>query len=544
MTDITNTPPDSGIEQIDEAVGATSITDTTQVATPDPVDTPAASAEPVAETTPATAAPTDSADVDDKFTWPAPTPLNNATTDKEYFTPIAEDKWDDLATIIALPPDTGARTMNYGATNPHGQDLVTTDKGIEWADTISEGLDNGSFHDSLLAATKREGAQWQQQIMSDAQRPLSIAEPRLGEDNGPLLTGERAMLRVNALMGRGSIMSIPLWHSGFWLTLKKPGEIDLLDTLQTISENKIVFGRSSNGLAFANHTVVSQGAVFDLAMRNLYETSVNGFNTVEVIRANISALDIPIIAWGLACALYPRGFQFKRALLDANGTQSKVVQELLNVGTCLRVDSSSLNDWQIKHMSQRRTASMSPESLKIYREHFTRGKPKSIMLNAKVGVTMRVPTVDEYLNAGQRWVDELVFAVNQAFTQDLSEKQRNDMIFDRAKATSMRQYVHWIESIDLPDPKQQGKDQAIRDVTTIENTISSLSGDDATRAKYYETVQGYINDAVVALIGVPQVHPEEADQVKPRFENIIPLDPVSVFTNLLYQKTQQIQQRP
>jgi phosphatidylserine/phosphatidylglycerophosphate/cardiolipin synthase-like enzyme len=190
-------------------------------------------------------------------------------------------------------------------------------------------------------------------------------------------------------------------------------------------------------------------------------------------------------------------------------------------------------------MSQRRTGSMTPESLKIYREHFTRGKPKSTMLDDKVGITMRIPTVDEYLNAGQRWIDELVFAVNQAFTQDLTEKQRNDMIYDRAKATSMRQYVHWVDSIDIP-----ASNQAIKDRATIEMTIASLSGDDAVRAKYYETVQTYINDSVIALIGVPQVHPEEADQVKPRFENIIPLDPVAVFISLLYQKTQQIRQRP
>jgi hypothetical protein len=538
MTDLTNVPPPGGIEQLDEVAGSTSLTDSTPAPVADTETSAALGTEPVpTEPTPVTAPET--ADTpDEAFKWPAPDALNNATTETEYFSPIDADKWDDLAATIALPPDTQARTLNFGSLNPHGEDLVNTPEGEQWAEVISEGLDHGSFHDNLLAAAKREGANWQQRIMVDG-RPLSIATPRLGEDDGPLLTGERAMLRVNALMGRGSIMSIPLWHSGFWITLKRPGEIDLLDTLQTITENKISFGRSSNGLAFANHVVVSQGAVMDLAMRNLFETSVKGFNTIDMIRANISALDIPLIAWGLACVLHPRGFQFERAILDANGTKAKVVRELLNVGTCLRIDSNSLNDWQVKHMSQRRTGSMMPESLKIYREHFARGKPKSIMLDDKVGMTMRVPSVDEYINAGQRWVDELVTAVTQAFTQDLSEQQRNNMILDRAKATSMRQYVHWIDTIDLP-----ASGQAIKDIATIEMTVSSLSGDDDARAKYYEAMRSFINDSVIAIIGVPQVHPEEADQVKPRFENIIPLDPVSVFISLLYQKTQQIRQRP
>jgi hypothetical protein len=528
MSDIENNQP-IGIEQIDETIGQQSALEPAAAVdtNPDPAPTAAAEPAPVAEEQPD----------EPSFDWPAPLPVNNATTDVEYFTPIG-DKWDDLSAIIEIPPDTAARTLNYGANNPHAKDQIDTPEGEKWADVVSRGLDHGSFHDSMLGAAKRDGANWRQRPAAEGGKPLTYGVPRLGQDDGPLLTGERAMLRTMALMGRGSILQIPLWHSGFWMTIKNPGEVDLLDTLQTIVDNKISFGRATNGLAFANHVVVNQGAVIDLAMRNLYETSVKGFTTVEKIRGSICALDIPMIAWGLACVMYPRGFQFERALLDAKGVKTKVVRELLNVAACLRVDTSSLDEWQLKHMSQRVTGSMGEETVKLYRERFLRGKPQSIQLDDSIGITMRVPSVDEYLIAGQTWVDELAAIVNEAFTQDMSEQKRTEMIIDRAKATSMRQYVHWIKSIDHPN------DQRIEDRPTIENTISNMSADDVVRGKYYEAVQAYINDSVIALIGVPQVHPEEAEQVKPRFENIIPLDPVSVFSSLLYQKTQQIRQRP
>lgn len=472
------------------------------------------------------------------FNWPAPTPLNNATISSEY-SRAPEVEWEELGVTITLPADTQARTLNYGEQNPHAADIVDTEDGQRWAEAISNGMSNASFADNMLPAFKREGANYQNRILGNGGKPLTIAQPRLGGDDGPLLTGERAMLRVNALLGRGAIIQIPLWHSGFWMTIKTPAEIDLLDTLQHISDNKIAFGRSSNGLTFANHVVVSNSAVVDLAMRNLYETTVQGFNTVEKIRGAINALDIPLIAHGLACSIYPRGFQFERALLDAKGVKTEVVRQLLNVSTCLYVDGGSLNEWQIGHMSKRSTGAMTESELKIYREHFARGKPKSIPLNEHIGITLRVPSIDQYLNAGQRWVDELVFAVNQAFTQDLTEKQRNEMIFDRAKATSMRQYCHWIESIDLLK-----SDQKITDAESIERTINSLSSDDTIRNKYYEIVRQFINDSTISLIGVPQVHPDEGMQVLPRFENLIPLDPIAVFFNLLYQKIQQIRLRP
>ena len=472
------------------------------------------------------------------FNWPAPEPRNNVTIDTEYFKPLAGD-WDDLATTIALPADTIARTLNYGEQNPHANTQVDSESGEAWAEVISEGLGNATYHDNLMGAARREGANYQQRITPEGGRPMAIAAPRFGDDEGPLMTGPRAMLRVNALMGRGAIIQVPLWHSGFWITLKSPGEIDLLDTLQHISDNKIMFGRSTHGLTFANHVVVSNSAVIDLAMRNLYENTVAGFNTVEKVRGAINALDIPMIAWGLAAAVYPKGFQFERALLDNKGVATPVVRQLLNIGTCLYTDRNSLNDWQISHMSQRATGSMKETSLSIYRDHFTRGKPKLVMLDDEIGITLRVPTIDQYLNAGQRWVDELVLSVTQAFSQDLTDKQRNDLIYDRAKATSMRQYVHWVGSIDTPRIGKQ-----IVDLPTLEMTIANMSGDDKIRNKFYEVVQNFINDSIVSLIGVPQVHPEEANQVVPRFDNIVPLDPIAVFFNLLYQKIQQIRLRP
>jgi hypothetical protein len=478
-------------------------------------------------------------DAESSFSWPAPEPLNNATITTPYYR-VLGDQWDDLATTIALPPDTVARTLNYGETNPHAASMVDSAQGENWAESVSLGINHGSFHDNALPAAKREGANWQQQISPvDGGRAMSLATPKFGGDEGPLLTGERAMLRVSALLGRGSIVQIPLWHSGFWITVKSPGEIELLDALQHISDNKINFGRSTNGLTFANHVVVTNSAIVDLAMRSMFETTVAGFNTTDKIRGAINAMDIPAIAWGLAAAVYPKGFQFERALLDARGVATTVVRELLNVGTCLYTDRNCLNDWQVSHMAQRVTGSMNPASLPIYRDHFVVGKRRTIMLSDEVGITLRTPSVDEYLNSGQRWVDELVQSVTNAFAQDLTEKQRNDMIYDRAKATSMRQYVHWIESIDMPKLGKQ-----IVDRPTLEMTISNMSSDDVVRDKYYKAVQQYINDSMVSIVAVPQVHVDESDKVLPRFENIIPIDPVSVFFSLLYQKIQQIRQRP
>jgi len=490
----------------------------------------------------ATEAPVETGDMPEApapaFIFPAPDPLNNATQESPYSKKITIDKWDDLATTISLPPDTGARTRNFGELNPNTEIADTAD-GDHWADVIDTGLRHGSLHDNMLPAAKREGANWRQRIQAGAST-LSIAQPRFGsDDEGPLLTGERGMLRVNALMGRGAIIQVPLWHSGFWITLKVPGEVDLLNAYQQIMENQVTLGRVTNGLAFANHSVFDAGAIVDLAMKSLYETSVKDVTTEAQLRSMIKVPDLHMLAWGLACVIFPKGFQFERSLLDPAGKAVNVVRENLNVGACLWVDRSSLDDWQVAHMAKRGAQSMTVDQVKLYGDHFTRGAPKSVMLNDVLGMTQRVPSIDDYLLAGQLWVDEMVASVQAAFTQETDAKKRNALVLDRARATSMRQYIHWIESFDAVTV-----DKKAVEANTIKMFCDNLSSDDVTRAAYYKTMKEFINDSTVAIVAVPQVHPDEAEQALPRFENIIPLDPVSVFFTLLYQKIQQIQMRP
>jgi hypothetical protein len=539
-----NQTPSNGLDQVDEVVGTVPQTfhpaepfvapAPDELNVPDTVgeDAPVAAAEPVAAPAPAV----EEEEIEKAFNFPAPKPNNNATYSVPYAKAL-ETEWDDLATIIALPADTAARTMNYGQTVDNPQ-LAEGPEGEAWTDAIGTGHGHGSFHDNMLPAAQREGADFQQKIIHGG-RPLSIAQPRIADDEGPLLTGKRGMLRINALLGRGAIIQVPLWHSGFWLTLQMPEELELLDTFDRIIGNKISFGRQSNGLAFANHAVIDNGAVVDLAMRCLYETTLKDVNSETELRALIKAPDIHLIAWGLAVAMYPRGFQFERSILDPKGMSTTVVRETLNVGALLWTDRSSLDEWQITHMAKRATGSMTKEMVKSYTDRFVRGAAKPVMLSDKLGLTLRVPSIDEYLTAGQVWIDELTAAINESLTQELSAKQRSEKILDRARATSMRQYVHWIESIDIPE--QEKKMVAREDIA---DTVSNLSSDNAIRNKYYELMREYINGSTIAMIGVPQVHPDEKDQVLPRFENIIPLDPISVFFSLLSQKIQQIRMRP
>lgn len=473
------------------------------------------------------------------FEWEPPTAINNVEMEHPYATKVNPESLDEYYVSIPLPADTSARVNNYigsrfAAASP--ENPLSEDEG-EWLNKALSGIKSAPMHDCTVPAMKREGSVWKQSIKA-GDKVLSIAAPRLGDDGGPKLTGKRAVYRVRAELGMGSVVQVPLYHSGFWVTLRAPSETELIKTNAAIHSRKIAMGAATHGLAFANHAVYTYESILDLAMECVYETTLAGIQSQADIRALIQTPDINILAWGLACAIYPRGFNFERSLIDPDGVKTVVVNMLLNVGKALVVDDSMLNEWQKTHMAKRGTSSMGVDQVKMYRDHFVKGKNQAVNLSDRLTVNLRTPSVEEFIEAGNAWVNELIAGVKSAFTEETDLKRRNELVLTHAKATTMRQYTHWVESFEFPH-----RSGNIDSPETIASVCADISANDKIRAKFYEAVSKFINDSLVAVVAIPQVHPSEEAPL-PRFETYMPIDPISVFSNLLSQKIQIIQMRP
>jgi len=455
-------------------------------------------------------------------------PSNTVRQDAPVFEPAPN--WDPNDITLAFPSDTFARTQEAIDRLPN-VNIGDTEDGREWTDILRESRRTVQYKDQFIASIEREGAQYRQAVPSE-RGPLSAAAPSFKDTENSKLTGERAVLRVRALLNMGSIVQIPLWHSGFWLSLKAPSEGDMLELNRRLMEEKISLGRSTYGLAYANTSVFFVGAIMDFALSHYYDSTLKD-NSLANVRSKISSLDIPLIAWGLACVIWPRGFQYARAILD--GETNRTIKERLNVGKLLWTDTSSLTAWQISHMAQRSGNTMTAEAVQRYRDEFTRGKGRTIELRENLKITVAVPSMDEYLTSGQKWVNNIVRMVDTALAAPAEGNERDSIIYDHGKATNMRQYSHWVESIEAGS-------NLIEDQETLEQTIDVLSADDEIRAKYFQGIREYMEDSTIALIAVPAAT-EQEESGMPRFPHLLPLDAMSTFFTLLVQKVTKIQNR-
>lgn len=381
---------------------------------------------------------------------------------------------------------------------------------------------------ALTPAMSRDGSTWTQAPQVGG-RKLTASRPKMEDVEGKKLTGARALARIQSLVGLGGRIQIPLWSSGFWITIKSPSESQLIALDELVSREKIVLGRRTNGQVFSHMSVFVYKFIQDLVSELIVEHTVQDVGDLTRL---ISITDAHTIAWGLACSVWTSGFPLVRPVIDRKSTPGRyterVVKERVDLGKLLHVDTSRLTEWQLSHMTRRASASMSLESLQRYQDEFTHNKGVRLDLGSQIAVELRVPTVQEYIESGYNWVDAIVRMTDQVFSVDADPKERNNYINKHGLATIMRQYSHWVASIDAGGGVIEGRED-------IDRGLEDMSRDDALRTAFLKGVTDYIASVVISVVGTTAVDECEEGAV-PGFPQIVPLDPNTMFFTLVGQR--------
>lgn len=458
-------------------------------------------------------------------------PENTLQTEIVYKTTVTNQPTPTDEPVLSFLPTAVKTTLKITEENPASEEGGTKEANDRIQRMIPQAMMLHTVASQFVKSVERDGAKWRQHI--DTQKgELGISTPRFAE-NGPKLTGQAANIRMRALLGRGSLISVPLVHSGFWITLRSPSDSALIALRSTLLNEKITLGRSTHGLVFSNVQSYSNSWLLDLALDHMYSTTLKDVKD-EDLREMIQAPDLPLVFWGLACAIWPNGFNYVRPDLTQEGLEQKDYHSgLVDIQKMLWIDNSALTERQRSHMANRQPRSVTKDMIEIYRSEFPLLSGRSIELaDGQIKVNMSIPSADKYIRSGYRWISGLVDMIERTFTGNRSnEDARNSAILEQANATIMRQYGHWIESIEF-----EGKAQT--DLDTLDMLIDTLAQDKNDRSKVFQAVADFIDDVTVAVIAIPEANGKEVGPK--RFARLIPIDAVTTFFSLLMQRTNQI----
>lgn len=405
----------------------------------------------------------------------------------------------------------------------------------QWTQELRLGQDAMMRGNPLAAALEREGSDWRQYLESEGHK-LGAGRPSF-DTGGAVLTGERAMLRVAAATGLGSIVQVPLWHTGIWLSFKTPPEAAILELERRIANDKITLGRLTNGMIFSNTSVYQNSYLLNFAFQYVFDTNAKELN-VDYLKSIIKVTDIPAILWGLALAIYPNGYPYVQACVNVDASCKHLIKELLDLGKLIWTDNSALSAWQLRRMTQKK-AKMTDEDIKRYESEHVRGGTRVRELTETVSVTLGVPNLQEYEDSGFVWVDSIVQMMENAFQVPLKGQERDEYITNQGRLTTMRQYGHWVREVSIPNATL-GTDRE-----TIESLMGMFSTDEDLRNKFITEIGLFIDDSTISLVGLPKHNcpacqfPQASEQEK-FHPHVVPLDVGRVFFSLLSQRINRV----
>lgn len=390
---------------------------------------------------------------------------------------------------------------------------------------------NNQFDKAVL----REDSSWRQLVEVENGR-IGMSRPKMGERGIEPATGERAMRRIKSLLGMGGLICVPLWHSGFWVTLKAPGDNALIELHRRMTEDKIRHGRDTLGLVFSNEQSYQVSWLYEFIMDHIHESSASFEGNRELMKEQIMAPDLNILLWGIASLAWPSGFKYYRSLTTKDGIKDlKTVAGNLDIIKLLWTDTNLLTKEQKHHMSRRDRGCHKPEAIEKYREHFNLYAGRSININDSVSLTLGMPSVATQATQGMDWISSLNRMINATFTEaDPDVEERYKLIEMHTKATRMRIYSPWIKSVVADGVTYENYDE----IAGTLDALTSMDHDGSFIELVKNEVKKYVDDTCVSLVAVPETSGE--DTGIPRFQNLIPINVINTFFTLLVQRVQRI----
>lgn len=346
---------------------------------------------------------------------------------------------------------------------------------------------------SHITPFDRDDSLWRQGVSHNGEELMAVT-PRVGA-KGTRLSGESAVLRVRAAAELGTIVNVPLWHTGIWVKIKAPSEATLLELERRLTSEKVQLGRATMGAAFANTSVYINGHLLEMIFNHVHDSTYPDINP-RSLKSVIRTPDIPILVWGMACAIWPNGYRLTRPCVHNPEECNHIDEAHVNLSKLCWVDHRSLTTVQRNHMSER-DADTNDERVKAYQQEHLAPQYRWVSLNESMSAKLEVPSIAEYEKAGYRWIDAIVRNADEAFGQELRGQERNDYLYGQAAMTNLRRYAHWVSEIRF----QEG--DTIEDRESLDEALDALSGQHEIREKLINSIEQFMKECVICAIGLP-----------------------------------------
>lgn len=413
-----------------------------------------------------------------------------------------------------------------------------------WKESSEEALDyytpGGLYQDRFVDPE----SEFHQGLQMEDGALKSMGSVKFRQTEGEL-KGEIALLKVSKILGIGDVINIQLPHSGIWVTLKPATERELLDFWNSLFREKMMLGRSTYGLTLTNFSNHVNDRLFDFIVSHIQSLNYSDIQKSE-LRNYLLIHDYHILVWGFACSMFPNGYDYERACVAGPDKCDHVEKLTLNLPKIYELDNKALSPYQKSVLLEDRPKRLTLDTYRKYISEHTRITMSSFTLKNGITIYMKVPTFNEYITDGRKWINGINLTVESLIldtvNQDDDDDAKTEALNNYVKSSILRQFSHFIDHLEV-------EDNQINDRDTINQVLEALSVDDELREEITTQVFKFKAKTTIALIGIPEHKcpkcgtPQGVEDENHKYKNIIPLDVVRLGFFFLTSRISKILER-
>lgn len=378
-----------------------------------------------------------------------------------------------------------------------------------------------------------EKTDWQQSIEIDGKQ-IRPSKPFFKDvEGGEKITGDHALIELDKHYGLGGLFTIPLVHSGIWLSLRPPSNIDYAAIDEKLRVEKDEFGKRTLGMVFSNNKTYIVNHLMDFIEDHIQSCTLEGWEDIG-IRNVVKVTDLLVLAAAISYTLYPNGFEYVSACTGSN-TCDHIYNGRLKIPNCIWFDRNSLTKSQKVFMSDR-TTKRTVADVRKYQDE-SEDTENFFDVSDAIRVYFKVPTVADNIRSGYQWFDDMENTIIKAFGANLERDKTNEYMTRRISLSILRQYGHFFKMI-----KFTKTGNFIEDEGDINNALNRLSNVHDVLDKLIEAIGVYIEKQTRALVAIPRYNcPNCGKTQTQQMEEhplLIPIDPINLFFTLGDQKSQ------
>lgn len=303
---------------------------------------------------------------------------------------------------------------------------------------------------------------------------------RLNESGS--VVGINFLRALRTAANSGAHSKIPLWSSGFWVTVGDFNTTEIFRTASRLKEIRDNIGLKTNGTLYSIEDVHIVTAIIDFLLDHVIDSNLKNWEDINVLRQALLITDSQHLMAGGLDAMYPDGYPLHQECRNALKTEGKDkctystfskedrlkdVSRLHFLRTALKVSAR----FPVKSHRFMTKEEVTLEEVQEYQKEIMdhNNITHSIGKYNPAGVDIRLfgttPNYSRYRTEGNRWVSDVISIAEDLVTEGRTEQQeyeqRQRMIANRSQQVMAQHQHSWVDKIQLGDAYNESREDIL-----------------------------------------------------------------------------------